>query len=299
MMKQAFRERLEQGDILVADGAMGSLLLARGLTTGDPPEEWNLTRPEVLREIANLYLDAGADLIQSNSFGRSPLKLADFGLDDQCELINRRAVEIVADVVGDRAYVSGSMGPCGKILEPYGDLRAEDVHEGFLLQAKALASGGADLICIETMTDLAEAQIAIRAAKEAAPELPILATMTFDPTPRGYYTIMGQNIETAAEALAEVGADVIGSNCGNGAEGMLAIAREFRRVSDLPLLFQANAGLPEIKDGKVVYWESPEFMAEIATSMVRAGAQIIGGCCGTTPEHIIAFRRAVNALAAP
>ncbi len=299
MMKQAFRKRLEQGDLLVADGAMGSLLLARGLTTGAPPEEWNLTRPEVLEEIAGLYLDAGADLIQSNSFGASPLKLTDFGLEDQCENINRRAAEIVAEVVGDRAYVSGSMGPCGKILEPYGDTRAEDVHAGFRRQAKSLAQGGADLICIETMTDLAEAQIAIRAAKEAAPELPILASMTFDPTPRGYFTIMGQNIETAAEGLAKAGADVIGSNCGNGAEGMLAIAKEFRRVSDLPLLFQANAGLPEIKKGQVVYLESPEFMSEIAGSMIAAGAQIIGGCCGTTPEHIFAFRSAVDGFNHP
>ncbi len=295
-MKQAFRVRLDRGDLLVADGAMGSLLLARGLKSGDPPEEWNLSRPEVLAEIASLYLDAGADLIQSNSFGGSPLKLADFGLEDQCEAINQTAAKIVADLVGDRAYVNGSMGPCGKILEPYGDARAEEVYAGFLKQAKALAQGGADLICIETMTDLAEAEIAIRAAREAAPELPIMATMTFDETPRGYYTIMGQNIETAAQGLAAAGADVIGSNCGNGAEGMLAIAREFSRVSELPLLFQANAGLPELKDGQVVYLESPEFMAEIAAGMIAAGAQIIGGCCGTTPEHIFAFRSAVNAL---
>jgi 5-methyltetrahydrofolate--homocysteine methyltransferase len=295
-MKQAFRERLDQGDLLVADGAMGSLLLARGLKLGDPPEEWNLSRPEVLAEIANLYLDAGADLIQSNSFGGSPLKLAEFGLEYQCESINQAAAQITANVVGDRAYVSGSMGPCGKILEPYGDVPAEEVYAGFLRQAKALAQGGVDLICIETMTDLVEAEIAIRAAKEAAPTLPIMATMTFDDTPRGYFTIMGQNIESAAQGLAAAGADVIGSNCGNGAKGMLAIAKEFRKVSELPLLFQANAGLPEIKDGQVIYLESPEFMAEIAAGMIAAGAQIIGGCCGTTPEHIFAFRSAVNAL---
>ncbi len=295
-MKPPLLERLAAGELLVADGAMGSLLMARGLKSGDPPEEWNLSRPEVLEEVASLYLEAGADLVQTNSFGGSPLKLAEYGLADRCEEINRGAAEIVSGLIGDGAYLSASVGPCGKILAPYGDADPEEVEDGFRRQIQALAAGGADLVCVETMTDLAEARLAISAAKSAAPDLPVMATMTFDATPRGYFTIMGQDIPTAAAGLAEAGADLVGSNCGNGAERMLEIARGFREACELPLIFQANAGLPEIEDGKVVYRESPEFMANLAREMIRAGAQIIGGCCGTTPEHIRAFRAAVDSL---
>ncbi len=298
-MKPPLLDRIARGDILVADGAMGSLLMARGLRSGDPPEEWNLSRPEQLEEVARLYFEAGADLVQTNSFGGSPIKLAEYGLDDRCEEINRRAAEIASGVVGDRAYVSASVGPCGKLLAPYGEADPEEVEEGFHRQVAALASGGAELICVETMTDLAEARLAISAAKSAAPDLPVLATMTFDFTPRGFFTIMGQDVSMAAEGLSEAGADLVGSNCGNGAERMLEVARAFREACELPLIFQANAGLPELEGGKVVYRETPEFMAKLASDMIHAGAQIVGGCCGTGPDHIRAFRAAVDTLEKP
>jgi 5-methyltetrahydrofolate--homocysteine methyltransferase len=291
-------ERLKRDEILVGDGAMGTMLFERGLKTGDCPEKWNADRPEVLEEIARLYFEAGADLIETNTFGGSPLKLAQYDLDRQTEELNVRAVRAVRAAVGDRAYISGSCGPTGCILQPFGDTDPEDISAAFERQLKALAAEGVDLFCIETMTDLNEAILAIKAARSVAPSMPIAATMTFDATPRGFFTVMGVTIEQAARGLAEAGADIIGSNCGNGIENMVGIAREFRQQTDRPLIIQSNAGLPEMRDGMVVYTESPEFMADKARMLLDAGVRIVGGCCGTTPEHIAAFRRIVDARAA-
>ena len=292
--------RLKEGEILVADGAMGTLLFERGLRPGDCPESWNLEHPEALEEIAKLYLDAGAQIVQTNTFGGSPLKLASYGLDDRTEEINARAVEAVRRAVGDQALVSGSCGPTGRTLKPYGDTDPEEVAESYVRQTKALVSAGVDVLCIETMMDLSEARSAVEAARTAADDsgrgIPVLATMTFDPTPRGFYTIMGVDVPTAARELAEAGADIVGSNCGNGIEIMVEIAREFRRPTDLPLVVQSNAGLPQPAGDRVVYPETPEFMAEKTRELVAAGVSIVGGCCGTTPEHIRAIRRALDAL---
>jgi 5-methyltetrahydrofolate--homocysteine methyltransferase len=290
-------ERLGRGELLVADGAMGTLLFARGLRQGDCPEAWNLESPGALEEIARSYLDAGADLVQTNTFGGSPLKLAQYGLESKVQEVNRAAVRAVRAAVGDRALVSGSCGPSGKLLLPHGDTEPERVYESFESQMEALIDGGVDLICVETMTDLTEATLAVRAAKAVSAQVPVVATMTFDPTPRGYYTIMGITIESAARGLAEAGADVVGSNCGNGIEKMVEIARELRRHSDLPLIIQSNAGLPELVDGELIYQEAPDFMAEKARELLAAGVSIIGGCCGTTPEHIRAFREVANSEA--
>ncbi len=294
-MKQGLLARLAAGEILVADGAIGSLLMARGLESGACPESWNLSRPEVLQEIAGLYLQAGADIVQTNTFGGSPLKLARYGLDGKTEQINRAAVDAVQAAVGESALISGSCGPCGETLKPYGDAEPELVAAGFARQIQALVSGGVDLICIETMTDLAEATLALTAAQDVAPDIPVMATMTFDQTPRGFFTIMGTDIPAAAAGLAAAGADVVGSNCGNGAENMVRIAAELRKHTELPVLIQANAGLPELQDGQVVYRETPGFLARKAGEMIAAGVNIVGGCCGTTPEHIAAVRKVVNA----
>ncbi len=287
-------ERLTDGAVLIADGAMGTMLFARGLKQGECPESLNLSRPEVLEEIAALYCEAGADIVQTNTFGGSPLKLAMYDLDDKTEKINANAVAAVRNAVGNKALVSASCGPCGKILKPYGDMDPEKIYETFIRQIEALAKAGADIICVETMTDLNEASLAIKAAKETAPDIPVMATMTFDPTPRGFYTIMGVTVEQAAVGLAAAGADIIGSNCGNGIENMIKIAKEYRRHSDLPLLIQSNAGLPFTRDGKLEYLETPEFMAEKTLKLIDAGVSIIGGCCGTTPEHIRAIRKTVD-----
>ena len=289
-------ERMRSGERLVGDGAMGTLLMQRGLAPGRPPESVTLERPAVLEEIARLYLDAGSDLLQTNTFGGSPLKLALHGLEAQTERVNAEAVRVARSVAGDRAYVVGSCGPSGRLLEPYGDVSAGAMEESFRRQAAALAGAGVGAILVETMTDLAEARMAVGAAKAAAPDLPVLATMTFDPTPRGFFTVMGVSVAAAAAGLAEAGADGVGSNCGNGIVQMAAIAGEFRRHTALPLVIQANAGMPRMVEGRLEYEETPEFFAAQARALADLGVAIIGGCCGTTPAHIAALRAMVDGL---
>lgn len=286
-------ERLNNGEILIADGAMGTMLFQRGLKSGECPEGINLSRPFILEDIAGLYLDAGADIIQTNTFGGSPLKLASYSLEDKAALINRNAVNAVKKIVAGKAYVSASCGPCGKILKPYGDTDPEDIYESFEIQMQAFAESGCDVICIETMMDLREMLLALKAAKKKAPGIPVMATMTYDPTPKGFFTIMGDTIEKAAHTLEEAGADVVGSNCGNGIENMIRIAREYRKHTALPLIIQSNAGLPLIENGELIYPETPEFMAQKSKELVDAGVSIVGGCCGTTPEHIRAIKKSI------
>ncbi|MCK4338709.1 MAG: homocysteine S-methyltransferase family protein, partial [Candidatus Cloacimonetes bacterium] len=209
-----FFERLHSGEILVSDGAMGTMLFQKGLRPGDCPESINLKNPEILKEIAQLYFNAGADIIQTNTFGGSPLKLSAYNLEDKNEEINTIAVNCVRKVVGTQAYVSGSCGPSGKILKPYGDTEPEDVYQSFKRQMKSLINAGVDIICVETMTDLHEATIAVKVSKEISSQITVIATMTFDETPRGFYTIMGVSIKDAAKRLEKVGANCIGSNCG-------------------------------------------------------------------------------------
>ncbi|PKK82682.1 MAG: methionine synthase [candidate division Zixibacteria bacterium HGW-Zixibacteria-1] len=289
-----FLERIKAGETLIGDGALGTMLFERGVNISYCPERVNLGQQEILQEIAAAYLKAGADIVETNTFGASPLKLAVYGLHDKTEEIIGNAVEAVRKAVGRRAYISGSVGPCGKILKPYGDADPKAVLESFERQIKALAEHGVHIICIETMTDLAEAKLAIQAAKTMAPNLPVMATMTFDPTPRGYFTIMGTDIKAAAAGLEEAGADLIGSNCGNGIEKMVEIAQGFRMCSRMPLIIQSNAGLPRMEKGKAIYLETPEFMAEKGRALAAIGVSVIGGCCGTTPAHIKAMKKMVN-----
>ena len=287
--------RLQSGDIIVGDGAWGTMLMARGLKPGQAPEVFNLTEPEVLEEIARLYLDAGAEIITTNTFGGSPVRLRQSGLDQETEAINRAAVDAVRRVAGDRAYVSASVGPCGHMLKPYGEADPAEIGAGFERQIRALASAGIDLICIETMTDLTEAILAVRAARATAPQVPVMATMTFEPSRRGFFTVMGNSVGQAAQGLLEAGADIVGSNCGNGIQIMVEIARELRARTDHLLAIQSNAGLPEHRAGEIVYPDTPGFMAEQAAVLADLGVAIIGGCCGTTPAHIRAIRQAVDA----
>jgi 5-methyltetrahydrofolate--homocysteine methyltransferase len=291
-------ERLRAGEILCGDGAWGTLLMERGLEPGDSPEGLNLTEPQILAEIAGLYVDAGADLITTNTFGGSPLKLAAYSLDDRTEEINRTAVEAVKPAVKGKAYVSASIGPTGKLLKPFGDTEPEEMADGFVRQAGAVIEAGTDLVCVETMIDLTEALLAVSAARSISAEIPIIATMTFDKTPRGFFTTMGVSIEQACEVLAEAGADVIGSNCGNGIETLVEIAAEFMEHAELPVCIQPNAGVPENVGGEVVFPETPEFMAVRVPKLIELGVAIIGGCCGTGPDHIRALRAAIHAYRA-
>jgi 5-methyltetrahydrofolate--homocysteine methyltransferase len=287
-------DRIKKGDILVSDGAMGSLLFQKGLKSGECPESLNLSKPEVLEEVAQAYLDAGANIIQTNTFGASPMKLAEYGLENKTGEINKAAVSIVSKVVGKQAYVSGSCGPTGKILKPFGEAEPEAIFTGFERQLDAIISAGIDVICIETMTDLNEAKLALKAAKRLSPTTPVMVTLTFQATPKGFYTIMGNSISDAASTLENDGADIIGSNCGNGLEIMIQIAWEFKKITNLPLLIQANAGLPFYENGVLTYPETPEFFAQKTPELIDMGVSIIGGCCGTTPDTIRAIRRIVD-----
>lgn len=291
-------ERIKSDDILVADGAMGSMLLsmAKDVIKKSCPEVVNLSHPEILEQIARLYLDAGAQIIQTNTFGGSPLKLSDYKLEDKTETINSTAVEAVRKTVGQEAYISASCGPSGKLLKPYGSIEREQMYDNFYRQLKVLIESEVDVLCIETMTDINEAVLAVKAARDISKSIPIMATMTYNFTPRGFHTIMGVTIEKAAKELAAAGANIIGSNCGNGIENMILIARQYKEFTRLPLIIQANAGLPELQDGVPVYPETPEFMAGKVEDLLAAGVSIVGGCCGTTPDHIRAIRRAVDCL---
>jgi 5-methyltetrahydrofolate--homocysteine methyltransferase len=288
-------ERIQGGEVLLADGAMGTLLMERGLPAGACPESINLERPELLVEIARLYLEAGAEIIQTNTLGASPIKLAMYGLAERTEDINVAAAQAVRQAVGNQAYVYGSCGPCGLTLQPYGDGDPDDVRAAFVRQIRALVDGGIDVLIVETMMDLIECRLAIEAARVVSGTLPVMACMTFDRTPRGFYTIMGNNVSSVAVGMAVAGADVIGSNCGSGIEQMIELARAFAAATARPLIFQPNAGLPYTEGLRAVYRETPEFMAERVGSLIDAGTAVIGGCCGTTPEHIRAMRAVLDA----
>ena len=217
---------LGEGSVLVADGAMGTMLIQKGLKAGECPENVNLENPGLLQEIASEYVNAGAEIIQTNTFGASPLKLALYDLENRTEEINIAAIKAARKASAGRALIAASCGPCGRLLEPYGDASWDAVRAGFERQMKALASEGIDMICVETMTDLNEARLAITAAKALLPSIPVCAMMTFDITPRGIFTIMGVTVEQAAKGLAKAGADIIGSNCGNGIKNMIMVAQE-------------------------------------------------------------------------
>ena len=290
-------DRIAGGDTLVCDGATGTMLFEMGLEPGGCPEAVALSRRELLEDIARRYLEAGADIIEACTFGASPLKLSQYGLDASTEEINREAVGAVRAVVGDRAYVGASVGPSGRILQPYGDVTEASVYDSYRRQTEALIAAGIDCVLIETMLDINEAKLAIKAVKDVAADMPVTATMTFDATPRGFFTIMGVDVAAAVSGLVDAGADVIGSNCGNGIEKMVEIARTFREITDHPLIIQSNAGMPELENGCIVYRETPAFMAERVRELLEIGVSVVGGCCGTTPAHVKAFRAIVDRAA--
>ncbi len=294
---RSLADRIAAGETVLCDGGIGTMLFDLGLEPGNSPESVALNQRGMLEDIARQYFDAGADIVETCTFGATSLKLSQYGLEQETEKINSEAVGAVKTVVGDRAYVGGSIGPTGKILEPYGDTSEVEIYESYVSQVDSLVSAGVDCVLVETMLDINEARLAIKAAKEISPGIPVTAAMTFDAIPKGFYTIMGVDIPAAVSGLVDAGADVIGSNCGNGIEKMVEIARAFREVTDHPLIIQSNAGLPETERGRVVYRESPEFMAEHVQELLDIGVSIVGGCCGTTPEHIKAFRELVDTAA--
>jgi 5-methyltetrahydrofolate--homocysteine methyltransferase len=284
---------LKNKNTLISDGAWGTFLHQRGLQPGECPELWNITRRDDVFAIAKSYIDAGADMILTNSFGGSPFKLKHYGLQNRAAELNTAAAAISREAAGADHLVLGSIGPTGVMLM-MGEVSEETLYNGFCIQADALKSGGVDAICIETMSALDEACLAIRAACEST-GLEVICTFTFEKTIIGEYrTMMGVSPAEMVRAVKEAGAVIIGTNCGNGFDQMIDIVQEIRSIDPVtPILVHANAGKPIFQDGKTVFPETPEMMAAKVQDMIKSGANIIGGCCGTTPTHI---QRLVDAL---
>ena len=282
-------ERLLASGPVITDGAWGTQMQRMGLQPGKCPDAWNLTNPDKVQQIAASYVEAGSQVILTNTFGANRFVLARHTAVERLAEINRAGVEISRRAASGRAAVFASMGPSGVMLV-LGSVTAEQLQQAFLEQAQAIAGAGADGIVIETMSDLQEAALAVTAARQTG--LPVVACMSFDSGPGKDRTMMGVTPEQAAERLAEAGADVIGANCGQGIEGYVNICRRLRSATQLPIWIKPNAGLPELVDGVTVYRQTPEQFAAHVPDLLAAGASFVGGCCGTTPQFI----RAIGAV---
>lgn len=292
--RMSLLERL-RADVLVFDGAMGTMLFHAGLASGACPELWNVDRPEAIQAVHRAYLDAGSDLIETNSFGGSRLKLAAFGLAHRARELNTAAATLARAAARPGTYVAGSIGPTGHLPEPYGDASEATLEDAFREQAEALAAGGVDLLAIETMMVPEEAVLAVRAAKTTG--LPVMCSMTFQWVRDRDQdrTMWGTGPGEAARLLADTGADIVGCNCGDGGPDRVpGILREMRGAGTF-LVAYPNAGLPRIVDDRTVYDLTPHAMAQTYPDILAAGANIVGACCGSTPDHIREIARAVRA----
>jgi len=298
-----WRNLIEGSGVMVADGAMGTMLQQAGLNPGDPPMLWNVDHPDRVRKVHRAYMEAGARILLTNTFNGTRFRLSKHGLEGREDELNRAGAQILRAEIDDflkkaapgaaAPVVAGDIGPTGELLTPLGKLYPADAADAFTRQAAALIDGGADVIWIETMADMSEVQAAVEGTRRASPDIPIIVTMTFDTHGR---TMMGVKPEAAAASLSEWGAAAMGGNCGNGPDEMLAaIQKMHAAVPGALLVAKSNAGMPEFIDGKTVYRATPEMMAQSAVQLRDAGARIIGGCCGTTPEHIAAMAKAVRA----
>lgn len=290
---ERMKQQFASGKIILSDGAWATQMQKLGLQPGDCPEEWNVSRPDNVRQIARDYLKVGADFCLTNTFGGNKYRLVRHGFADKMRefnllgaLLSRQA----ADEVG--AWVAGSVGPTGEFVQPEGMLAPNEMYAAFREQIEALKEGGVDAVCIETMYVLDEALLAIKAAHDVG--VFCIACMTFDETPGGFKTMMGVELGEAAKALDASTADVIGTNCGNGIDEMVKIAHTMRGLTKKPLMVKSNAGLPKVVHGISVYKETPQMMAARIAELKAAGVAIVGGCCGTTPEYIRAFRAAID-----
>ena len=283
---------------LCCDGAMGTQLFARGLSSGQCGMTWNLDRPADVRAIHQAYRDAGCELITTNSFGGSRFALAPHGLAGRVADLNRAAAQVARAAAGDHAWVLADVGPFGDFLEPAGDVTADELRAAFRDQIAALLAGGADAVLVETMSDPAEAVVGVEAARECDPRVPVIVTFAFQKTAAGEFrTMMGTTAAEAVRQAVAAGADIVGTNCGISLSlddyavlaGQLAAA-----AGKTPVIVQPNAGSPRTENGQTVYDASPEAMAAAALHLLAAGVRVVGGCCGTTPAHLAAMARVVG-----
>lgn len=292
MPKNKFLNQINSGKILLSDGATGSSLQQRGLPDGKPGELWVLEKPDEIIRLERDFIQAGADLVLTCTFGASRLHLEQMGLSAESERINRIAVALAKKAAaGTDVFIAGSIGPIGQMLEPYGSLSVQDAESAIAEQAGWLADSGVDLIVIETQYDLGEAEAAVRGVRSVT-TLPLVCSFSYD---RGTKTMMGVSPLKAARALSESGIDLIGINCGRSLEDNLRALEELNAETTLPIWFKPNAGLPEADEsGKAVYQTTPLQMAEFVSRWISAGARVIGGCCGTSPEHLKAIGAALK-----
>jgi 5-methyltetrahydrofolate--homocysteine methyltransferase len=285
---------LERHPVLLADGAMGTMLFEAGLDSGDAPQSWNITHPERVRAVHRAYLDAGSQLVLTNTFGSNRFRMVRHNLESQVFEMNRAGAALLrteVDAAKSLALVAGDIGPTGELLAPLGKLQYADAVAAYAEQARGLIEGGADVVWIETMSALQEIQAAIEGVLSVSADFPIVATMTFEKHGR---TMMGVSPEQAVKSLKAWGAAAIGGNCGTGPEELLAVIRTMHHLApEIPLVFKPNAGVPELAEGKTTYNATAQSMAQSALTAVAAGARIVGGCCGSTPAHIAAMRAEV------
>jgi len=300
-MRVGFLEAVKQRSLL-GDGAMGTQLIEAGLPAGGCGAEWNLTQPERVRAIQSAYVEAGSDLLLTNTFGGCPLALARHGLADKAYPINLTAARIARDCIGRDGYVLGDIGPFGGFLAPLGSTSRQQLDEAATIQAGGLLDGGADAIIVETMTAMDEVATVVQAVRRCRRHVPVIGSMTFDRlVDGGFRTMTGVDVGQVIDFMVQLDVDVLRCNCGTGLHiGDYAnLVEQYRRRTDRPIMVQPNAGQPRLDRGHIVYDESAEMMAAAIPALIAAGASIVGGCCGTGPEHIRLFRRQMDATTKP
>jgi 5-methyltetrahydrofolate--homocysteine methyltransferase len=276
------------------DGAMGTELMALGLAPGETPELWNVERPGLVRQVHAEYFEAGADVVSTNSFGGTPIKLGAHGLEARAFELNRAAALLAREASPPGRYVAGSVGPTGKFLKPQGPCTEEEFEAAFAEQVRGLEAGGVDIVLVETQYDLREALAAVRGARRVS-KLPVFVTMTFNAKPRGFFTLMGDTVARSAAELERAGASAFGANCTLASDQMAACVGACREATALPLIAQANAGQPVTEaDGRISYTQSLEDYVRHVPGIVRAGAAFVGGCCGTSPSFTRAMARIIK-----
>lgn len=287
-----FEQLLSESQIILLDGAMGTMLMSKGLEAGQAPERMNFDRPDVVKEVHRAYIEAGSNIILTNTFGANRFRLQRHGLDDRVREINLAAAKLAREVADEYSsvVVAGSVGPTGELMAPFGKLNFEDALQAFAEQVAGLSSGGVDVIWIETMADLQEVKAAVQGARSVT-RLPISVTMTFESKGR---TMMGVTPEQLVQLAHELELSAVGANCGKGPQDLEAVIERMHKAGcQLPIIAKANAGIPKLIEGKVVYDGSPEIMAEHAQTVRQHGATLIGACCGSSPAHIQEMRRAL------